>query len=62
MPDEREAFQIEEDVSPSCEEEGVLPGYRVENGRRVHCALRMTMVAVCVLARMSDFRSYDGHR
>lgn len=45
MPDEREAFQIEEDVSPSCEEEGVLPGYQVENGRRVHCALRMTMVA-----------------
>lgn len=47
MPDEREAFQIQEDVRPSCKEEGVLPGYRVEDDRCVHCALSMAIVAMC---------------
>lgn len=38
MPDEGEALQVEEDVGPSCEQEGILPGNRIEKGRSVHCA------------------------
>lgn len=27
VPDERETLQVQDDVGPSCEEQGVLPGY-----------------------------------